>query len=329
MNAPSSDGDGPVTPEATQRAPPKMCDAAPPELTAEALQWLGEGIGKVAYASPHWVVKRERSPQETIALIWLWKLIRQMHESLPGKPGKRLLDGPTTIMRMLRVVTQAVGQLVPRRLWRTSRSRDIWKLYHYRAQRGERLARTHLAGTPLIPRTITFPPTLVRIASWRGWMLVREATERAEDTLHRRLVKLARRHRFDEVEMWLDRLLDLRQQGWQRGVFSVDAHLKNFGVIDERVVLIDPGGLTNRLEEIEVRLADDRQAKEPHIALGLGPILRLRPDIAQRFNERWRATVNIEQVRSLWRTNATWPASPTEPPPSRPSAASRTEPSNA
>ena len=51
---------------------------------------------------------------------------------------------------------------------------------------------------------------------------------------------------FEEIELWLERLLETRQAGWQRGLFSVDAHLKNFGVCGDRIVLLDTGGLTNR-----------------------------------------------------------------------------------
>jgi len=33
------------------------------------------------------------------------------------------------------------------------------------------------------------------------------------------------------VELWLNRFLDTRLAGWQAGLFSTDAHLKNFAVI--------------------------------------------------------------------------------------------------
>src|SRR6185436_6359282 len=41
----------------------------PEELIGTFLRRLGEGVGKVVYASPHWVVKRERSPSEVVAIV--------------------------------------------------------------------------------------------------------------------------------------------------------------------------------------------------------------------------------------------------------------------
>jgi hypothetical protein len=190
--------------------------------------------------------------------------------------------------------------VAPKSLWFTAHVREVWRLYHRRNIRGEELAQAHLAGSSLVPERITFPPTRVRIAGWPGWLTVSEATERVETTLYQRLAELARAGRFEEVERWLDRLLELRQAGWRRGLFSVDAHLKNFGVIGDRIVLLDTGGLTNRWREIEGRLAYEEVVAQPHIQLGLGPILAARPDIARRFDARWKAIVNREVVRSHW-----------------------------
>jgi len=279
---------------------PRALAHAPEELTRGRLRRLGEGIGKVVYASEHWVVKRERSPSEIIALITLWRILRRMERLLPGRLGRRLLEKPSLTIRFLRRVMQALVPLVPRSVWFATHIREAWKTYHFRSARGERLAETFLAGTALIPERVTFPPTRVSVAGWPGWLTVREATERVEATLHRRLTELARAGRFEELECWLDRFLDLRQAGWQRGVFSVDAHLKNFGVTEDRVVLLDAGGLTNRWDHIEERLAFEDAAEKPHVRLGLAPLLASRPDIAERFDTRWKATVNLAWVRRQW-----------------------------
>jgi hypothetical protein len=159
------------------------------------------------------------------------------------------------------------------------------------------LADAHLAGTSLVPERVSFPPTRVKVGRWPGWLVVSEATERVEMTLHDRINDLARECRFDEIETWLERFLDLRQAGWRRGVFSLDAHLKNFGVTAGRVVLLDPGGLTNEWAEIEERLGVEDDLTSPHVRLGLEMTLRDRPDIAERFNARWRAIVNPAVVR--------------------------------
>jgi hypothetical protein len=245
-------------------------------------------------------VKRERSPSEILALIAVWKLLRSVERILPGQLGRRLLEHPGRQIRFLRLLMQGLMAILPQSIWYATHIGAIWSLYISRDLRGERLARTRLAGTGLVPERVTFPPVRVRIGGWPGWLTVSEATERVEATLFQRLAELAQAGRFEEVELWLNRFLDLRQKGWQRGVFSVDAHLKNFGVTGDRVVLLDPGGLTDSWDEIEQRLAFEDVVSEPHIQLGLGPLLGGRPDIARRFNARWKAVVTPEVVRGRW-----------------------------
>src|SRR5206468_4292521 len=115
-----------------------------------------------------------------------------------------------------------------------------------------------------------------------------------------RMTRLAREDRFTELEEWLDRLLQARQDGWRRGLFSTDAHLKNYGAIGERVVLLDTGGLTNRWADVERCLEKEALIAQPHARLGLGPLLAGHSEIAQRFDQRWKAAVNREAVRECW-----------------------------
>ncbi|MGH9629613.1 MAG: hypothetical protein ACRD7E_14955, partial [Bryobacteraceae bacterium] len=278
----------------------RVLSQAPAELTRERLERLGEGIGKVVYASEHWVVKRGRSPTEIIALVVLWRLLRRVERILPGRLGKRLFQGRSRKIRFLRVLTQGIVLVVPKNFWYMTHIGQVWRLYRSRDRRGERLAKTHLTGTLLVPERVSFPPARIRIAGWPGWLTVCEATERVEATLDQRLSDLAAAGRFEEIEQWLERFLDLRQSGWQHGLFSVDTHLKNFGVTGERVVLIDSGGLTKNWTEIDNRLSFDEGMEEPHVHLGLGPLLEPRPDLAERFDARWKAIVNREHVRHHW-----------------------------
>ena len=281
-------------------SPPRLIAQAPEELTRAPLRRLGEGIGKIVYASEHWVVKRERSASAIIALIMVWKTLRRMERLLPGSLARRVAQRPGKQIRFLRVLMQAVVIVVPRGIWHATHIGDVWQLYRARDARGERLAATHLSGTGLIPERISFPPVRVAVAGWPGWLTVEEATERVESTLDRRLSDLARAGRYDELERWLNRFLDLRQAGWRMGVFSVDAHLKNFGVSGDRILLLDAGGLTNDWAEIGKRLDFEDVVTQPHIQLGLGPVLGGRPDIAGRFNARWKAIVNRDVVREHW-----------------------------
>jgi hypothetical protein len=275
--------------------------ARPPrELTNGKLKRLGEGIGKIVYASENWVVKRERKPFEIVALIVLWRMLRGLDRILPGNFGRKLASRPSRPLRFLRVTVQGTLLIVPKAIWFKSNIRNIWAQYHSRNVRGERLARERLAGTGLVPETISFPPIRVHVGGWPGWLTVSEATERVETTLHEKLNALADAGKLDEMENWLDRFLTVRQTGWSMGLFSTDAHLKNFGIIGERVVLIDAGGLTDRWSEIGSKLDIEEVVTEPHIQLGLGRCLARHPEIARRFNSKWKSTVNRDTVRELW-----------------------------
>ncbi|HEY1204733.1 MAG: hypothetical protein ABSH46_15505 [Bryobacteraceae bacterium] len=272
---------------------------APSELTRGALVRLGEGIGKVAYASEHWVVSRERHPSEILGLILTWKLLRKLDRLLPGKIGRRMLAKPGRQIRALSLMFQVLVLSVPRGIWFTRHARHMWRQYSWHETRGRRLADAHLAGTTLVPERVAFPPTRVKVGRWPGWLVVSEATERAETTLYERINELARARRFDEIELWLQRYLELRRAAWQRGVFSLDPHLKNYGVTADRVVLLDAGGLTNVWPEIAKRLQED-DLTPPHVRLGLEMTLRDRPDIADRFDAEWKAAVNPAAVHSDW-----------------------------
>jgi hypothetical protein len=279
---------------------PQVLPHAPDELTRGRLHRLGEGVGKVVFASEHWVVKRERSPAEVVALIVLWKGLRKAAHLLPHQLCERLLERPSKEIRFLRVLTQAVITVVPKSLWFMTHIGEVWRVYHWRNVRGESLAQAHLAGSELVPERVMFPPTRVRVDGWPGYLIVHEATERVESTLHQRLLDLAARGRFEEFEQWLERLLELRQSGWRRGLFSVDPHLKNFGISGCNIVLLDTGGLTATWSEIERRLEHDESVEEPHKQLGLGPALQARPDVEARFNALWKAIVNREHVLLEW-----------------------------
>jgi hypothetical protein len=279
---------------------PDVVTHAPRELTSGRLRRLGEGIGKVVYASDHWVVQRQRSPSEIVALIVLWKALRRVEHLLPGRFGTELLRKPSRQIRFLRVTVQFGMLILPKSAWFTTHIQSVWRTYHRNSRRGERLAQKHLAGTPLVPDRVTFPPVRVRIGGWPGWLVTSEATERVEATLDRRLGELAAAGRFDEFERWLDRFLALRRAGWKCGLFSLDAHLKNFGVCGDHVVLIDSGGLTDRWQDVETKLTLEQEAEEPHVRLGMGAMLAERPDIARRFDEKWRATVTPEVVSDHW-----------------------------
>jgi hypothetical protein len=288
-----------VEPNMTEQAI-RALPEAPKELREERLRRVGEGIGKVVYASRHWVVKRERSPLETAALILIYRLVRKAEPYLPASWSSRLLEKPSRRVRLMRVMMQGAMLVAPKSIWWTGEVRDVWRQYQKRNVRGERLVEEHLEGTGLVPERITFPPVKVRVKGWPGWLTVSEATERVEATLFHRLAELAAAENWNEVDLWLERFLQLRQRGWSMGLFSVDPHLKNFGVTGERIVLLDAGGVTDRWADIEQRLDFEDVVRQPHIQLGLGPILGANPELAARFDRRWKSVVNRAVIRSHW-----------------------------
>jgi hypothetical protein len=286
----------------------------PEELRRGRLRRLGEGIGKVVYASEHWVVKRERTPTEVVALILLWKFLRRIAHTLPFHWGDRLLRSPSRLIRVMRLVTQTLMAVLPRSLWYSTHVAYVFQVYVRRDLRGKRLAEEHLTGTGFLPEHIEFPPEAVLVAGWPGWLTVREATERVEATLEQRISHLAAAGDYERVEVWLERLIETRRAGWSMGLFSTDAHLKNFGVIGDRIVLLDTGGLTDRWSDIDARLEIDEEIAQPHLRLGLRNALADRPDLAARFNEKWKSLVNRESVRGHWpEDELEEPLSDTEP----------------
>jgi hypothetical protein len=212
----------------------------------------------------------------------------------------RLLEKPSRLIRFLRVMFQVVVLPIPRAVWLATHVGSLWRWHSSREVQGQILADAYLTGTPLVPCRVLFPPTRVKVGSWPGWLVVSEAMERVAATLQDRINDLARARRFDEIEVWLERFIEFRQAGWRRGVITLDPHLKNYGVVGDRIVLLDAGGLTNNWREIEKQLGAEYDFSSPHARFGLEMTLRDRPEIAQRFNERWRAAVDPNAVRDLW-----------------------------
>lgn len=273
---------------------------APEELTRGRLARIGEGINKVVYASDRWVIKRQRHPSEIIALIIVWKFLKKIDHFLPGALGRKLMERPGRWIRLLRVMFQTLVIPIPKAVWLTTHIGSLWKWHSSREVEGQALLDKYLIGSAGVPRRVTFPPTRVKVSGWPGWMVVSEASERVEATLQDRINELARSRRFDDIEVWLERFLALRKAGWRLGVLSLDPHLKNYGVVGDRVVLIDAGGLTNDWTQIEKRLGKEDDYISPHARLGLEMTLRDRPDIAERFDANWRAAVAVESVREHW-----------------------------
>jgi hypothetical protein len=142
---------------------PRALPHAPEELTRDRLKRVGEGIGKVVYASKHWVVKRERTPGEVIALIIIWKILRRWAHMLPFGWGDRLLNRPSRVLRLMRVLTETAIGIIPKSVWYTTHVAEVFRTYRSRDIRGEKLAQRHLTDTDLLPEVVTFPPATVLV----------------------------------------------------------------------------------------------------------------------------------------------------------------------
>jgi hypothetical protein len=226
--------------------------------------------------------------------------VRKLERLLPRRLRHRLLAGPSVTLRLLRVLMQAVLRVVPQSLWYMRHLRELWATHIARDKHGEQLAREHLLGTDLVPEQISFPPVRVNVGGWLGYLTVDHATERVEATLLDQIASLAQDGEWAQVEVWLARLLETRRTAWSLGIFSVDAHLKNYGITENRVVLIDPGGLTTQWSDVHERLEFEQGMAAPHVRLGLGRVLAPRPDIADRFDADWKRTVSVEGVLKHW-----------------------------
>ncbi len=159
--------------------PPKQARAlprAPSELTQSPLKRLGEGIGKVVYASQHWVVKRERRPSEILALIGIWKLIRRIEQFCPAWLYRRLAPDRRRRIQLMVMVFRPIIMLLPRGLWFATHIGEYWRWYTKSEARGAMLAEKYLTGTALVPERVTFPPTRIEVPEWPGWLVVSEAT---------------------------------------------------------------------------------------------------------------------------------------------------------
>jgi hypothetical protein len=165
------------------------------------------------YASEHWVVKRERSPFEVVAIIVLWNALRKVKHVLPRGWVDRLLRGPSREIRFLRVLVQTAMMVIPKSLWYTTHIRKAWRVYVSRDMRGQRLAEAHLHGTGLVPQTVQFPPAVVRVAGWPGRLTVSSATERVDSTLHDRLVSYLRRAALRRSKIGWESFLSYGNQG--------------------------------------------------------------------------------------------------------------------
>ena len=140
----------------------RVLHAPPEELIATPLRRLGEGVGKVVYASPHWVVKRERSPSEVVAIVVLWNILRKVKRLFPKHIADKMFTGPSKQIRFFRVLVQAGMLVIPKSIWFTRRIEHAWKLYHKRNVRGERLAEEHLTGTVVRTRAGGFDSPRIR-----------------------------------------------------------------------------------------------------------------------------------------------------------------------
>ena len=273
----------------------------PEELTLGTLRRLGEGIGKVVYASEHWVVSRERTPLEMVALIVLWKALRKLERLLPGAWGKTLRDRPSRQIRFLRVLVQGAIVVVPRALWFSSHIRDVLRLYHRRSVRGRETGANSFgrirtdSGAHRVPPGARSHWRLARMADGLRGQRTGGFDAPSEDDAaggggsFRGAGSVARTPARDAPggmaagTVFAGRTSEKLRHHWR-------AHCPfGHGRADEPL-----GGSGKAVGGGRV------QPTEPHVRLGLGELLEEHAEIARRFDQRWKDTINTEVVRECW-----------------------------
>ncbi|MDP3702978.1 MAG: hypothetical protein Q8R78_01100, partial [Candidatus Omnitrophota bacterium] len=258
------------------------------ELTEGTLERIGGGWQKVAFGSPHWVVKRHRGYRESVTVF-----LRGLFGSLALNPAAVMVLH-RLIFGLLIVVPPFVWQ------WWLPAARLVDRVRD-KADRGERIARERLAGTDLVLERLEIPPTRVRINRWPWQMVVEEVFPRAERTLVDQLRSLARAGDFAAIHAWLRRYLEAQPRLWRLGAFSPPLAMpEDYAVVADRVVLVDNGALTDNPAQIRHILEAEEQKHTAYFHYLLSAALPERPGLVQQFVRELHQLFQPAVIRSYW-----------------------------
>ena len=238
------------------------------EFTGAPLERVGSGFESIVYGSTCWVVKVPRDERglaaSLLATVVVGRALRPLR-TCGGAPGNREpagaamafcrdRRGPTPVARGARGLP-AILIMVPERSWRGSGIERRARWLRARAEECQRLAMRCLDGTPLVPRRVELPPTRIRTARWGRRRTVTTAYQRVDRTLWDEALRCGRLGRVDELDRWLDRFLSFQIMLWRRGVlFAASNPYENHGVLGDRLVLLDHGGLIEDPRTIRLSL---------------------------------------------------------------------------
>ncbi|MBZ0165314.1 MAG: rhomboid family intramembrane serine protease, partial [Candidatus Omnitrophica bacterium] len=296
----------PVTFEAKVRA----------EITAQPLVRIGQGWQKVVYASDNWVVQQEWSIAAAATIVKRSRLLNKYIRRFVPNTTLASLRNPNTftvkqfavkiakiiVFRAMFFTLWSLFKMMPRFvLQRTHSGRAILAHRDEARQAEDILKNSALANSDYIPRRYSIKPTKVRLAGHLFSVTTTQVVERADNTLHDHLAMLVAEGRVEEAKEWLDRFLRMQVMLWEMGLFEYTFQPGNYGVIGQRLVLLDHGEMTNRHDEINVKLA--RWHDEAYVwtvssfERAFGPE---HQDIVQEYFERMTRLINKEAIEQHW-----------------------------
>lgn len=281
----------------------------PAVLTAQRLPRVGAGMRKVVYGTDALAVTRNRSFNESLALMLIRRFMRLLGRvasptSRFGLPpaiwlGARYRDGlmrPATIVqRALIPVVRVVLSVLPAFLVRRMATVQDIRRYRRRDIHGRWVVAQRLAGTGLVLERTAIPPTWISIEGWPWRFRATSYAPRVDRTVAQQLNDVASTRNPKELHDWFEQLLAFHEALWQRGIYT-PFKLSNFGIWQGRIVLLDYGELWDDPLVIRRMLTTERRKHWRAFARELPP--QITKQLAQYLDQRVHPTA----VRALWPT---------------------------
>lgn len=207
------------------------------EITSRPLPKIGEGVGSVAYASAHWVFKRQRGVREGVALVQTFLLLRELARSpfiadhRQKALSKKLTEQSPSLVRFVHYVFWFLYALVPTSFLNSSAAFNLWSSDVESQQTGARNA-----NPKRLAKRVMFEHSFkARLDGWPWPVEVKEAQTRVtvlKDYLSL-LVNLGDIGDGSTYERVVTEFIQWRDIAWRdTRLLTLDGHPGNWGVRD-------------------------------------------------------------------------------------------------